>query len=127
MVFGWLSERVACCWQAQVVGASCLGVSHPVFSRRMFDVVIVDEASQVTEPVSLSLPPIRDLFSQAFMFCPTQTCCAVRSVWAHYGVGNGLFWLVTITNCPHWCEIGMQRQLEWTYPCLNAYVMHIHK
>jgi hypothetical protein len=36
-----------------VVGTSCLGVSHALFSHRFFDVVIVDEASQVTEPVGL--------------------------------------------------------------------------
>ena len=46
----WMSDLV----QIPVVGASCLGVSHPLFAYRYFDVVIVDEASQVTEPVRCS-------------------------------------------------------------------------
>ncbi len=44
--------RVFVVLQSSVVGVSCLGVSHPLFKSRIFDVVIVDEASQVTEPVS---------------------------------------------------------------------------
>lgn len=39
---------------AQIVGATCLATaSHPVFERRVFDVCIVDEAAQITEPVCL--------------------------------------------------------------------------
>jgi DNA replication ATP-dependent helicase Dna2 len=37
---------------ARVVGVTCLGVTHPLFSKRTFDVCIVDEASQITLPVS---------------------------------------------------------------------------
>eukprot|EP01137_Pigoraptor_chileana_P036265 Opistho-2@31535 len=36
-----------------VVATTCLGISHPLFMRRSFDVCIVDEASQITEPVCL--------------------------------------------------------------------------
>lgn len=41
---------------ARVVGVTCLGVTHPLFSKRTFDVCIVDEASQITLPVSTAQP-----------------------------------------------------------------------
>lgn len=40
-----------------IVGTTCLGINHPIFSRRTFDYVIVDEASQLTLPVCLG--PLR--------------------------------------------------------------------
>lgn len=40
-----------------VVATTCLGVKHALFSRRSFDYCIVDEASQLTLPVSLG--PLR--------------------------------------------------------------------
>ncbi|XP_069045163.1 DNA replication ATP-dependent helicase/nuclease DNA2 [Lepisosteus oculatus] len=36
-----------------VVATTCLGVKHPIFSRRRFDFCIVDEASQISQPVCL--------------------------------------------------------------------------
>eukprot|EP00736_Rhodelphis_marinus_P010559 Rmarinus@m.29999 len=36
-----------------VVGATCLGTNHPIFSRRHFDYCVVDEAGQITHPVCL--------------------------------------------------------------------------
>ena len=42
---------------SQIVATTCLGVNHNVFSKRMFDYCIVDEASQITLPVCLG--PIR--------------------------------------------------------------------
>ncbi|KAJ1814693.1 DNA replication endonuclease-helicase Dna2, partial [Coemansia sp. RSA 2598] len=38
---------------APVVATTCLGVNHPVFTRRKFDYCIIDEASQITLPVCL--------------------------------------------------------------------------
>ncbi|KAJ2636609.1 DNA replication endonuclease-helicase Dna2 [Coemansia sp. RSA 1286] len=38
---------------APVVATTCLGVNHPVFTRRTFDYCIIDEASQITLPVCL--------------------------------------------------------------------------
>lgn len=42
---------------SQIVATTCLGVNHKVFSKRVFDYCIVDEASQITLPVCLG--PIR--------------------------------------------------------------------
>lgn len=45
-------------WEkSPVVATTCLGISHPIFSRRIFDYCIVDEASQITLPVCLG--PVR--------------------------------------------------------------------
>lgn len=41
----------------QVVATTCLGISHQIFHKRVFDYCIVDEASQITLPVCLG--PIR--------------------------------------------------------------------
>ena len=40
-----------------VVATTCLGINHQIFSERIFDYCIVDEASQITLPVCLG--PIR--------------------------------------------------------------------
>ncbi|KAH9190330.1 hypothetical protein AeNC1_007698 [Aphanomyces euteiches] len=39
--------------QANLVGCTCLSTHHVLFSQRRFDVCIVDEASQITQPVLL--------------------------------------------------------------------------
>ncbi|CAI9547736.1 unnamed protein product [Staurois parvus] len=36
-----------------VVGTTCMGVNHPIFTRRRFDFCIVDEASQISQPICL--------------------------------------------------------------------------
>ncbi|XP_044202740.1 DNA replication ATP-dependent helicase/nuclease DNA2 isoform X1 [Thunnus albacares] len=36
-----------------VVGTTCMGIKHPIFSRRRFDFCIVDEASQISQPICL--------------------------------------------------------------------------
>lgn len=40
-----------------VVATTCLGINHPLFTKRIFDYCIVDEASQITLPVCLG--PLR--------------------------------------------------------------------
>eukprot|EP00898_Chlorokybus_atmophyticus_P007297 jgi/Chlat1/7569/Chrsp63S07084 len=49
--------------RAHVVACTCLGITHPLFSKRKFDVCIVDEASQITLPVCLG--PLR--YADAFV------------------------------------------------------------
>lgn len=40
--------------EAAVLGVTCLGVNHPVFSRiTAFDLVVVDEASQILQPICI--------------------------------------------------------------------------
>ncbi|GAA6036376.1 hypothetical protein JCM8097_001691 [Rhodosporidiobolus ruineniae] len=41
----------------QIVAMTCLGINEPIFTKRRFDVCIVDEASQVTLPTCLG--PLR--------------------------------------------------------------------
>ncbi|KAM4704441.1 DNA replication ATP-dependent helicase/nuclease DNA2 [Rhinophrynus dorsalis] len=36
-----------------VVATTCMGVNHPIFTRRKFDFCIVDEASQISQPICL--------------------------------------------------------------------------
>ncbi|KAM7423902.1 hypothetical protein PAMA_000323 [Pampus argenteus] len=36
-----------------VVGTTCMGIKHPIFSRRRFDFCIIDEASQISQPICL--------------------------------------------------------------------------
>ncbi|XP_074088489.1 DNA replication ATP-dependent helicase/nuclease DNA2 isoform X2 [Macrotis lagotis] len=36
-----------------IVATTCMGINHPIFSRRRFDFCIVDEASQISQPACL--------------------------------------------------------------------------
>uniref|UniRef100_G1PRU7 DNA replication ATP-dependent helicase/nuclease n=1 Tax=Myotis lucifugus TaxID=59463 RepID=G1PRU7_MYOLU len=36
-----------------IVATTCMGINHPIFSRKVFDFCIVDEASQISQPVCL--------------------------------------------------------------------------
>ncbi|XP_061491165.1 DNA replication ATP-dependent helicase/nuclease DNA2 [Rhineura floridana] len=36
-----------------VVATTCMGINHPIFTRKRFDFCIVDEASQISQPVCL--------------------------------------------------------------------------
>ncbi|XP_010604064.1 DNA replication ATP-dependent helicase/nuclease DNA2 isoform X4 [Fukomys damarensis] len=46
-----------------IVATTCMGTNHPIFSRKTFDFCIVDEASQISQPVCLG--PL--FFSQRFV------------------------------------------------------------
>ncbi|XP_077570114.1 DNA replication ATP-dependent helicase/nuclease DNA2 isoform X1 [Stigmatopora nigra] len=48
-----VSELEALYGKELVVGTTCLGIKHPIFSRRRFDFCIVDEASQISQPICL--------------------------------------------------------------------------
>ncbi|EQC27044.1 hypothetical protein SDRG_15158 [Saprolegnia diclina VS20] len=47
---------------ATLVGCTCLGTNHVLFSKRRFDYCIVDEASQITQPVLLGALRCADTF-----------------------------------------------------------------
>ncbi|XP_028585253.2 DNA replication ATP-dependent helicase/nuclease DNA2 isoform X1 [Podarcis muralis] len=36
-----------------VVATTCMGIKHPIFTRKQFDFCIVDEASQISQPICL--------------------------------------------------------------------------
>ncbi|XP_062989360.1 DNA replication ATP-dependent helicase/nuclease DNA2 [Elgaria multicarinata webbii] len=36
-----------------VVATTCMGINHPIFTRKQFDFCIVDEASQISQPICL--------------------------------------------------------------------------
>ncbi|XP_054838935.1 DNA replication ATP-dependent helicase/nuclease DNA2 [Eublepharis macularius] len=36
-----------------IVATTCMGINHPIFTRKQFDFCIVDEASQISQPVCL--------------------------------------------------------------------------
>ncbi|KAM6184831.1 DNA replication ATP-dependent helicase/nuclease DNA2 [Rhynchocyon petersi] len=36
-----------------IVATTCLGINHPIFARKVFDFCIVDEASQISQPICL--------------------------------------------------------------------------
>uniref|UniRef100_A0A8C6RR83 DNA replication ATP-dependent helicase/nuclease n=1 Tax=Nannospalax galili TaxID=1026970 RepID=A0A8C6RR83_NANGA len=36
-----------------IVATTCMGINHPIFSRKTFDFCVVDEASQISQPVCL--------------------------------------------------------------------------
>ncbi|KAL8766797.1 MAG: hypothetical protein Q9209_006536 [Squamulea sp. 1 TL-2023] len=50
-------EEIKTAYSRPVVATTCLGINHPIFNQKLFDVCIVDEASQITLPVCLG--PIR--------------------------------------------------------------------
>ena len=50
-------EEIKQAYSRPVVATTCLGINHSIFNQKLFDVCIVDEASQITLPVCLG--PIR--------------------------------------------------------------------
>ncbi|KAK9100842.1 hypothetical protein Scep_024272 [Stephania cephalantha] len=39
--------------EVKVIAVTCLGITHPLFAKKKFDICIMDEAGQITLPVSL--------------------------------------------------------------------------
>ncbi len=46
----------------KIVATTCLGVNHPLFMKKRFDYCIVDEASQITQPVCIGAIRCADVF-----------------------------------------------------------------
>ncbi|XP_036779871.2 DNA replication ATP-dependent helicase/nuclease DNA2 isoform X3 [Manis pentadactyla] len=51
-----------------IVATTCMGINHPIFSRKIFDFCIVDEASQISQPICLG--PL--FFSRRFVLVGDQ-------------------------------------------------------
>ncbi|XP_060141862.1 DNA replication ATP-dependent helicase/nuclease DNA2 isoform X3 [Globicephala melas] len=73
-----------------IVATTCMGVNHPIFSRKTFDFCIVDEASQISQPVCLG--PL--FFSRRFVLVgdhqqlpPLVLNCEARAL----GMSESLF------------------------------------
>ena len=45
-----------------IIATTCLGITHPIFAQKKFDYCIVDEASQITQPVCLGPLRFADVF-----------------------------------------------------------------
>ena len=65
-----------------VVATTCLGTNHPLFSQRSFDYCILDEASQITLPVSLG--PLRHARVFVLVGDHYQLPPLVQNEWARY-------------------------------------------
>ncbi|KAG8082955.1 hypothetical protein GUJ93_ZPchr0014g47069 [Zizania palustris] len=77
--------------QVQVVGVTCLGIYHPLLAHKKFDTCIMDEAGQITLPVSLG--PL--MFAKKFVLVGDhyQLPPLVKSSEAREnGMGISLFW-----------------------------------
>ena len=68
-----------------IVATSCLGTNHPLFTRRQFDVCIVDEASQVIQPACLG--PLFCCKKFVLVGDPKQLPPVVQSKEARYHTG----------------------------------------
>ncbi|XP_037660608.1 DNA replication ATP-dependent helicase/nuclease DNA2 [Choloepus didactylus] len=73
-----------------IVATTCMGINHPIFSRKIFDFCIVDEASQISQPVCLG--PL--FFSRRFVLVgdhqqlpPLVLNCEARAL----GMSESLF------------------------------------
>ena len=103
------SESSRVCFYFQlVVATTCLGVNHTLFNQRSFDYCIVDEASQITQPVcvgSLRHASIFVLVGDHYQLPPL-----VQSHKARYETSNGL------TGGGRWCR-GTRTPPNWQRGC----------
>jgi DNA replication ATP-dependent helicase Dna2 len=77
-----------------VVGATCLQIKHQLFSKRRFDVCIVDEATQIT--VSAVLGPLRCASRFVLVGDHYQLPPFVKSAEAkEMGMGQSLFYTLS--------------------------------
>ncbi|KAF0892190.1 hypothetical protein E2562_014783, partial [Oryza meyeriana var. granulata] len=77
--------------QVQVVGVTCLGIYHPLLVHKKFDTCIMDEAGQITLPVSLGplmLATKLVLVGDHYQLPPLVQSSEARE----NGMGISLFW-----------------------------------
>ena len=78
------------------MATSCLGTNHPLFTRRQFDVCIVDEASQVIQAACLG--PLFCSKKYVLVGDPKQLPPVVQSKEARYGIWYFIFAFGEIFN-----------------------------
>ncbi|EEB09009.2 DNA replication endonuclease-helicase Dna2 [Schizosaccharomyces japonicus yFS275] len=77
-----------------IVATSCLGIQHPLFSKRKFDYCLIDEASQIPLPVCLG--PLENAHKFVLIGDHYQLAPLVKSSEAtENGLGLSLFKLLT--------------------------------
>ncbi|KAL6651284.1 hypothetical protein ACP70R_010209 [Stipagrostis hirtigluma subsp. patula] len=77
--------------QVQVVGVTCLGIYHPLLAHKKFDTCIMDEAGQITLPVSLGPLMLAKKFvlvGDHYQLPPLVQSSEARE----NGMGISLFW-----------------------------------
>ncbi|TVU15982.1 hypothetical protein EJB05_39528, partial [Eragrostis curvula] len=77
--------------QVQVVGVTCLGIYHPLLAHKKFDTCIMDEAGQITLPVSLGPLMLATKFvlvGDHYQLPPLVQSSEARE----NGMGISLFW-----------------------------------
>ncbi|KAL6843952.1 hypothetical protein ACP4OV_026523 [Aristida adscensionis] len=77
--------------QVQVVGVTCLGIYHPLLAHKKFDTCIMDEAGQITLPVSLGPLALATKFvlvGDHYQLPPLVQSSEARE----NGMGISLFW-----------------------------------
>ncbi|XP_066344355.1 DNA replication ATP-dependent helicase/nuclease JHS1-like [Miscanthus floridulus] len=77
--------------QVQVVGVTCLGMYHPLLAHKKFDTCIMDEAGQITLPVSLGPLMLATKFvlvGDHYQLPPLVQSSEARE----NGMGISLFW-----------------------------------
>ncbi|XP_078162999.1 DNA replication ATP-dependent helicase/nuclease JHS1-like [Carex rostrata] len=75
----------------QVVGVTCLAINHPLLTNKKFDVCIMDEAGQITLPVSLGPLMVASKFvlvGDHYQLPPLVQSTEARE----NGMGISLFW-----------------------------------
>jgi DNA replication ATP-dependent helicase Dna2 len=104
--------------QAVVVGVTALGVKHSMFRRRRFDFCVVDEASQITEPVVLA--PLRCCGAFVLVGDHHQLAPLVRNAVAREaGMGTSLFKRLADAHPQAVAELQVLVHLKCTpSPCL---------
>eukprot|EP00897_Mesotaenium_endlicherianum_P007811 jgi/Mesen1/7058/ME000369S06383 len=113
-----VKEMTALVEQARVVGATCLGITHPMFGKRKFDVCIVDEAGQINLPVALG--PLRCAHKFVLVGDHFQLPPLVKSKEAReQGMGVSLFKLLSEAHPSAVCSLRSQYRMceDVMVPC----------
>lgn len=93
----------------RVVATTALGMTHPVFTQRRFEVCIMDEASQILQPASLG--PLFNAHKFVLVGDPKQLPPVVQSKEARgLGMDESLF--LRLENGPATFELNLQYRMN---------------